>query len=320
MELDTLKLLSRHAGGSFLPVLATVCVYATESGNRAQVGNGRYVVDVPTALVPMTINVERFVAAASACGRMPDVSVGAAFVSVSAGRVRARIQVDPTAYPVAKPDPRTAVAVPGVGEVLRILQPFVATDASKPWATSVCLSGDHAYATNNVVLVRHPLAAPVDHPVCIPIAAIEAITERGPVVDVGLTENAVTFYYGDDSWVKTQLMSGDWPTHTVDGYLKGLDDGVWETVNQSLGDMLTTAARMGTDRNPVVQFGNGGLALVDQTFEADELDPVPDAGKVSARMAALVFAVADRVQWHTPRTDVHAFRAGELCGVFGGTR
>lgn len=320
MNLETLKALAGHAGGQFLPILGALYVYPTEAGNRAQVGNGRYTVDVPTTLPPMTVSATRLAAAAAACGRMPDLAVGASQVTVKAGRVRARLNLDPTAYPVSTPDPRNTVAIPGVGKVLEQLARFAATDASRPWATSVCLSGDHAYATNNVVVARHPLAAPVDRAVNIPMTAVEAVVERGDVVDVGLTDNAVTFYYADDSWVRTQLIAGTWPTAVVDGYVDKLDEGVWETVNQSLVDMLQTANRMCDDRNPIVEFNGHGLALVDKSFEADELEPVPGNGRVSAKMAALVFGVADRVQWHTPKQDAHAFRAGELIGVIGGTK
>lgn len=320
MQLETLKALAGHAGGQFLPILGALHIYETATGNRAQVGNGRYTVDVPTTLPPMTVSATRLAAAAAACGKMPDLTVGASQVTVKAGRVRARINLDPTPYPLATPDPGNTVAIPGVGKVLETLARFAATDASRPWATAICLSGDHAYATNNVVVARHPLAAPVAQPVNVPMNAIDAVVQRGDVVNVGLTENSVTFYYADESWVRTQLIAGTWPTGVVDNYVDKLDDGVWETVNQSLVDMLQTASRMSDDRNPVVEFNGFGLALVDNSFEADELEPVPDTGRVSAKMAALVFGVADRVQWHTPKLDTHAFRAGELVGVIGGTK
>jgi hypothetical protein len=84
--------------------------------------------------------------------------------------------------------------------------------------------------------------------------------------------------------------------------------------------MLQVAAKLADARHPVVVFKDSSLQLEDDTLVASDLAPLPEAGKVNARMAALVFNTATHVQWHTPRQDVHAFRVGPLVGVFGGTR
>lgn len=320
MNIETLKQLANHAGGTFLPIMANVHIYASPTGNRAQVGNGRYWVDVPTNLPAMTVNAERLAAAASACGQMPSITVGASQVSVTSGRVRARIGVEASPYNRVDPDPRNTVAVPGVGAILLALAKFSATDASRPWATSICLCGDYAYSTNNVIVARHPLPATVARSVNIPSLAVDAVVERGEVIDVGHTDNAVTFYYADDSWVKTLLIAGEWPTKTVDNYIAGMEQGIWENVNPSLGDMLSTAAKLCDERNPIVQFEKDGIALLDKTFEADDLGPLPEDGRVSAKMANLVFNVATEVQWHNPKRDAHGFRAGKLTGVLAGTK
>jgi hypothetical protein len=319
MNIETLKQLANHAGGNFLPVLANVHVYQTPQGNRAQVGNGRYWVDVPTDLPPMTVNSGKLSAAVAACTAMPSFNVTASQVSLTAGRIRARLRLDPTEYPVALPEPRSALAVPGVGDVLRALAPFAATDASRPWATSVCLCESYAYSTNNVVVARQELSGPVHATVNIPVAAIEAVVERGDVIDIGYTESAVTFYYEDGSWVKTQLVTGSWPTAVVDQYIESLSAD-WLTVNESLPGMFATAAKLSDDRNPIVQFNGESMALVDESFEVNDVDPIPGTGKLSAKMAALVFSTAKEVQWHSPKQDAHGFRTGTLYGVLGGTR
>ena len=320
MDYTEFKRFAAHAGGSFMPVLGDVHVYATPLGNRAQIGNGRYWVDTPCELPVMTVNAERLSASLLACKGTPKVTVTGDAVSVTSGRVRAKMQVSSNEYPLAAADPPSTQQLPGVVDVLVALEPFVATDASRAWATSVCLSGAFAYATNNAVVVRCPLAVSIEPPVNIPVSVIQAAKERGDVVAFGHTDRSVTFHYADGSWVRTLLIAGDWPTKAIDGLVGGLPADGWLPVHEDLEQMLLTANKLSPERNPVVQFGAAGLSLVDGSFEVDGLEPLPEAGRVSAKMAALVFSGATHVQWHTPKQDVHAFRCENYVGVLGGQK
>lgn len=333
MNLAELKYVAEHTGSRFAPILTHLLFYCEDVVDRCQAGNGRYVVDVPncqneddeTDPFPiMCISAERLVAAVAACGNDPlsaIVDEPGTTCTVQAGRVTSKIALStPGEYPRADPDPETAHTAPGVAALLAQLQPFIATDASRPWATSVCVVNGFAYATNNVVLVRVPFPATFDRPVNIPGAVIEAVLAKGEPAGLGFSEKSLTFYFDDTVWIKTQLVEGEWPATTVDALVAQLSPANWEGVNESLGLMLETAAKLADDRHPVVEFKEGGLELVDGTFRADDLLPLPDTGKVNARMAALAFATATHVQWHSPRQDVHAFMCDDLVGVFGGQR
>lgn len=325
MNLTELKYVADHTGSRFAPILTHLLFYCDDMADRCQAGNGRYVVDVPQSGYPeMCVSAERLVAAVAACATdAPTVLVDepGTTCTVQAGRVRSKIALStPGEYPRATPDPETAHTAPGVAALLAQLQPFVATDASRPWATSICVANGFAYATNNVILVRVPFPATFDRPVNIPGAVIEAVLAKGEPAGLGVGENSLTFYFDDTVWIKTQLIDGEWPSSTVDSLVGQLSVEQWESVNESLGLMLETAAKLADDRHPVVQFSDGGIELMDGTFRADELLPLPDTGKVNARMAALAFATASHVQWHAPKQDVHAFRCDDLVGVFGGQR
>jgi hypothetical protein len=317
--LDTLKPLTKHTGSRFNPILGCVHIYTTGHGSRAQVGNGRYTVDVPCELPSMTVDLDRLVAAVNACPGTPTLHVDGDRVAVKAGRVRARLQLSTTPYPVATPDPTTDHPLADIGPLLTTLYPFAATDASRPWSTAICLSGDYAYATNNVCVARAPLPVPVGSPVNIPSTVVEAVTERGLITSVGYTDGAVTFYYGDGSWVRTLLIAGEWPTQVIDEMLAAVPDA-WDTANADLGPLMVTAVKLSDERLPCVEFGAATMQLVDGSFVVDDLTGVPDSGRIAARIGALVFGIATHVQWHTPGQDRHAFRAGDLVGVFGGTK
>jgi hypothetical protein len=316
----TFKNLTKHTGGTFAPILGDVYIYTTPDGSRAQVSNGRYWVDAPCGDAPaMTVNAERLAAVLAACTTPPTVNVTETGVTLKAGKVRARVALTAGLYPKTDPDPPSDIPLGSVLPILQTLQPFAATDASRPWSTCVCLSGSYAYATNNVCVARYPLPHPVETPVNVPSTVIDAVSERGEVANIGYSGSSVTFYYTDGSWVRTLLVGGEWPTATVDGMLSGVGQD-WQTVHPELANMLTTAAKMADDKHPCVKFHDGGFSLADDTFSVVDVGPVPDSGAVAAKMAAAVFAVAADVQWHTPRQDAHAFRCGSLVGVFAGVR
>jgi hypothetical protein len=323
VNLELLKYITGHAGSGLLPVMSMIHVYEGNTGRRAQVGNGRYVVDVPTDLPVCTVAADRLLAAWQACKGEPSASLTEHHLMLRAGRVRARIALsDPAAYPRTRPVPKGDHRADGVAALLKRLQPFVATDASKPWATSLCLKGGYAYATNNVVLLRAPFTA--DLPgvaVNLPSSVFDAIIAKGEPTEVTGTENALTFYFDDDTWIQTQLVQGEWPTATVDNFVEHAKQREWETPHADLGLMLATAAKVSESRIPIIEFVDDGLCLSNEgTFEADDLMPVPAKGRMNARMAALVFEHATRVQWHM-KSDIHGFMIGDdIFGVFGGMR
>lgn len=325
MDLKALKYLAAHAGGGLLPAFTLLHVYEVDNERlgyerRCQVQNGRYTVDMPAPELPVfTAPIDRLVAAWSVCDGEPSLGVTDTSLMVRGKARRSRIALsEGTAYPRVSPTPKTSHTAPGVSALLRSLQPFVATDASKVWATGICLKDGYAYATNNVILCRVPFPTVLPETVIVPSACFDAVIDKGEPCDMGVATDSVTFYYEDGTWIKTQLLNMEWPTHVVDNHLAQLEDD-WATPHERMGSVLAAAVKLAEMRIPVVEFHEGGLRLLDGTFEADDLD-LPETGKLNARMATLVFEHATHIQWHAPRQDVHAFKAGEIVGLFGGQR
>lgn len=111
---------------------------------------------------------------------------------------------------------------------LRALKPFVGIDASKPWATGVLLAGQSAYATNNIVIAQCWLgdAFPV---VCnVPDVAIdEALAVGEEMSHLQINESSITFHYEDGRWIKTPLLSLEWPN------IPALVERCWEGVTMT---------------------------------------------------------------------------------------
>ncbi len=319
MDLSTLKYLCAHIG-TLLPAFQKLHVYDDEHGDRrAQVNNGRYTVDVPCSMPICTVDAAKLASAWGVCDGDPTFRVTDASLLVVGLARRSRLGLsDPTAYPCTTPTPKTSHTASGVSALIEQLKPFVATDSSKIWANGICLHNGFAYATNNVILCRVPFPTVLPATVIVPSACFDAVTTKGEPIDMGVTQDSVTFYFDDDVWVKTQLIAASWPTHVVDGYVNGLTEEGWATPHSLLAGVLDASVKLADMRIPVVEFREGGLKLLDETFEADDLN-LPATGKLNARMAALVFEHATAVQWHI-KPDTHAFKAGEVIGLFGGQR
>ncbi len=95
---------------------------------------------------------------------------------------------------------------------LTYLEPFVASDASRPWACGILLDGDSAFATNNIVLQEYWLGFNFPHRVNLPIMAIRELLRinENPLY-MQMTENRLVFHFKGDRWLSTQLLAIEWP-------------------------------------------------------------------------------------------------------------
>lgn len=97
-------------------------------------------------------------------------------------------------------------------EALKALQPFMATDASRPWAMGVIICGTSAYATNNVMLAQYWHGIPFKLNVTIPAEAVnELIRRKQEPTHVQVAENSLTVWFGKDKWFRTQLLVDEFP-------------------------------------------------------------------------------------------------------------
>jgi hypothetical protein len=88
----------------------------------------------------------------------------------------------------------------------------VAEDASRQWARGILFRGRSAFATNNVVLVEYYLGSEFPIEVNIPLVAIEELIRINELPEsMLLAENAVTFKYSGDRWLRTQVYTTQWP-------------------------------------------------------------------------------------------------------------
>lgn len=127
----------------------------------------------------------------------------------------------------------------GLLALLKKLFPFIAEDASRPWARGILFRGQTAVATNNIIIVEHWLndvSIPVD--INIPRNAIaELIRVNEEPVKLMVDETSVTFFFEGGRWMKAQTFTTEWPDIQQvfkDHDTQEIQPDLWEAVEQLL--------------------------------------------------------------------------------------
>ncbi len=134
-------------------------------------------------------------------------------LAIKSGPFRAYVDCVEEGYPDVEPE-GAWIDLPNGGmlKAIKTLMPFIGEDASRTWARGILLRDYSAYATNNVVLLEYWLGYHFPLSINIPKSAITEMVRIGvDPVRMMASENSVTFFYENGSWLKTTLYSLDWP-------------------------------------------------------------------------------------------------------------
>jgi DNA polymerase III sliding clamp (beta) subunit (PCNA family) len=134
---------------------------------------------------------------------------------VRCGKFRAFVEcVDASTYPAMVPSGET-LPLKETAHILTALEhlmPFVAEDASRPWACGILFDGQCAYATNNIVLIQYWLGHQMPARINIPVSAVRELIRIGEhPVSLQMDGRRLTVRYKDGHWLSTQLFDIPWP-------------------------------------------------------------------------------------------------------------
>lgn len=164
--------------------------------------------------IDCTPKAEPLVKAIQNCNETVQLSMTpAGRLSIKSGSFKAFIDCVEGETPHVEPDGEP-IEVDGAALLgaLKSLAPFVGEDASRPWANGVLLSGQSAFATNNIILVEYWVGVNFPHMVNVPRMAIkEMLRINEPPIRAQMTDKSLTFHYTDGRWVRTQLLDVGWP-------------------------------------------------------------------------------------------------------------
>lgn len=218
-------------------------------------------------------------------------------LSVRSGKFRAIIDTIQGSTPHVEPegDPIQFDGATLV-EAFRVLEPFIGTDASRPFTNGVLLDSGSAYATNNTCLVQYWIGGAFPLRVNVPRAAIKEVLRVGePPTHGQVTRDSITFHYTDGRWIRSQLVSTEWPMDIIGNLLDQPSDA--KALPEDFFTGIATIKGM-TDGASRVYMLDGALRTHTDPDEGAvyELD-LPAEGLYNLHMLSLLDGVVNTVDF-----------------------
>lgn len=246
-----------------VPILQNFHIY----DGRIQGTNGRLTIDAPCPELRglwFTVSAAPFLKAVDTCNGEPKIEVidEGSKLKISRGKFKAVLPLDDhDKFPIQKPEGDLGEDT-GINLMteLRALSPFISSDAQKPWACGILFRNGSAFATNNVVLATIPayrFAKDVNLP---SFAVDELLRLNANITGFRGTENNVTFEFENGSWMKTSILSAEWPDisrfipEDVSGTKIGTD---------MINDIRQLIPFCPDPKNPVIRFVNDSICTMD---------------------------------------------------------
>lgn len=159
-------------------------------------------------------NARQFIKAIQACEETAQLHLHAnGKLVVRSGKFTVYVDCTEDPFPNVKPTGTVVNLPPNFVDVVKLLDPFIAEDASRPWARGLLFRGNAAYATNNVVLVQCWLgeyALPFE--VNVPQDTVTELVRIGVSPNqMMIDENSCSFLYEDGRWLRSQVLTTQWP-------------------------------------------------------------------------------------------------------------
>ncbi|QBQ71195.1 DNA polymerase beta subunit [Shewanella phage S0112] len=133
-------------------------------------------------------------------------------LSIRSGKFKAFVECTEGVYPELEPEGERIALDTDFMEALATAAPFMAEDASRPWARGVLIDGQTLTATNNIVIVQFWLETAFPVRVNIPHKAVkELLRVKEAPTHISMSEDYAIFYYADGRWLRTALIDLDWP-------------------------------------------------------------------------------------------------------------
>jgi DNA polymerase III sliding clamp (beta) subunit (PCNA family) len=200
----------------------------------------------------------------------------------------------------------------------KTLQPFIATDASKPWSNGILLRDGSAYATNNVTLIEYWIGGAFPHICNIPRDAVREIVRIGkPPTGAMSTGKTISFLYEDDKWVKCQLLTTEWPD--VSALLNASVGNAEEISDEFFEGLLTLKPFVDAAGRVFFKGGVMRTSLINKDGASYGLDGMNTEGVYRLEMVLLLRGVAQKIDFSLyPKPCI--FYGDRLRGVLIGMR
>lgn len=207
---------------------------------------------------------------------------------------------------ITGPDERCAVIDDRVKAAFEAVMPLATDGAQHAHLAAVLLQSGSAVATNGHVLAEywHGIDLP---PMLIPKASAVAIVKAGKALTgFGYSGPSATFWFEDDSFIKTQLFAEQFPNYQPLFACEGLNP--WPVPDEFYKAVRSIES---FSRSGIVYFENGMLASNEQETEAStyKIEGLPEGMGFNAKYLLMVESSFKKV--HFDEQSNKAFFFGE---------
>lgn len=178
-------------------------------------------------------------------------------LAIKSGKFKAYIDCTEEVFPEIEPEGQEYEMTGGFMDSVKQIAPYMAEDASRPWAAGMLFRGTSIFATNNIILIEKWVGNPFPVEVNIPRYAVkELLRIKEDPIRIQVCESSITFHFEGDRWLRSQISTLDWPDISrildVPHGAKSIDPEFFELVEQLLpftddqdrvyfkGDSMTT--------------------------------------------------------------------------------
>lgn len=277
--------------------LAPVLVHFRISNRTIRGYNGMMGLCCPIDLdLEVTPKAVEFFRAVQACKEAVQMHVTPSKrLAIKSGKFKAFIDCIEEEYPEVVPEGQYVQLNGNLLDVLRILNPFIAEDASRPWARGILFRGQSAFATNNVTLLEYWLGYNFPGIINIPKKAVSELLRIGEEpVSMQVAENSVTFHYSENRWLRTQTYPTEWPDlgRILNMPSKAVPppDNLWE----SIADLVPFVDDLGR-----IFLTKGGISTAEAegVGAAVDIPGLPDTGCFNHKQLTLIGEVATHIDF-----------------------
>ena len=302
----------------FVPVLRHVFI----TNKRIQAFNGQLAlsapVDIDETITPVAVD---FIRAIEQCEDPKMHITKGGKLSIKDGSFKAFVKLtDETSFPEVTPEGEIINVNENFTDCFKALAPFIGDDASRPWSAGVIIKGGYAYATNNVVLACYTKPIGTDKEFIIPEAAVKELARiKEVVISIQVSNNAVTFHFEGDKWLRTSLLANEAPDFSPIFKKCSFNIAEMNLVQEDLFARLERLKHFMDKKNPTIIFKRDGIFT--SQYEEGAIDSEYSFPLAAFRFEPLLGVVEKATHWDLSYYPAPCSFVGEnISGVIVGIK
>ena len=183
-------------------------------------------------------------------------------LAIHSGSFKAYVPcLEEVAY-VARPEGEKHETPPDFLDSIKQLYPFVAEDATRPWAMGLLMDQGSYFATNNVLCVQKWSGHTIPS-INIPRFSLQELIRINETPEyIQTDQQSVSFVYAEHRWLRTQVYSLEWPIERINEILSPPINAAInpKTVPSGFAECLETLVPFMDDKSSAVYFEEGGIS------------------------------------------------------------